>query len=270
MASIPADISITARYTAAAWAALELPFAERFVDWRGRAMFRASRLGARFVPGRFGHLLMDGILTPRHLYMDDWVRHHKIEQVIEIASGFSPRGLMFANEGVHYIEVDRPNVIGEKRRLCANDSPRPEFVGADVTSGNMVERVTAACRPGLRTAILNEGMAPYFSREAYLPALANIRKLALATQATLVTDFYRAPARFSPLAALTRLSSHALRTIADRVYLYVRNEAELRALFSDSGWQVESIATPAENARYLRGRRPAQANWVYVVAAKPA
>lgn len=265
----PADISITARYTAATWAALGLPFAGRFTDRRGRALYRASELAARLLPRAYGRQLIDGLLVPRHLYMDEWIRSYKIEQVIEVASGFSPRGLMFAQEGLHYVEVDRPRIIAQKRARCADVARQPEFVAVDATATDFVDHVSARCKPGLRTALVTEGFSPYFSREGYLAVLKNFRALALRYHAVYLTDFYRIPRRSGAQRTAFALGNLILKAVADQVYVYIHDQDELRLLFAQAGWQVQEIASPAQDARYLRGAKPAVTDGLYVVTAAP-
>lgn len=261
----PADISITARYTAAAWESLGLPHAERFADPLGRLLVRASRLAARFR----GFSMADDILTPRHLYMDDWLRQRRPQQVVEVAAGFSPRGLMFAGEGVRYVEVDRPPVIAEKKARSGAAGAALRFVAADALQADFAQRVLDHCEKGLSTVMVNEGLSPYFSRESYLSLLRQQRAVAHPLSAVLLTDFYLAPPRASAMQAGFRLSQIGMKLFADRFHLYCRDEADIRSLFAEAGWQVEAIARPGKDPRYLRGREPRRRDLVRIVEARP-
>jgi O-methyltransferase involved in polyketide biosynthesis len=271
MPTAPADISLTARYTAAVWARLGLPYASLFADRRGRALVTASLLGGRLLPSNVGRALIDAILTPRHLFMDEWIRNHQIEQVVEIAAGFSPRGLMFAAEGNHYIEIDRPNVMDEKQLRAASamdGKPRPIFLGIDATAPDFVDKVLAACKPGLRTVVITEGFSMYFSKEGYSAVLGNIHNLAVELDAIYLTDFMRARRGRSMLSTWLTIGSKAVWFIADHVYFYCRSEAETKQFFQENGFEAE-VHVPARERRYTNGIKPVADDLVYVVEAKP-
>ena len=264
----PADISLTARYTAALWESIGLPHAARFADFRGRFLLRASLAGGALIPRGVGRAHLDAGLIPRHLYMDDWVRRNGFKQVIEIAAGFSPRGLMFANEGIRYIEVDRPRVMDDKRRMSKGAPAMPVHLGLDATQADFTARILEQVDPSLTTAILNEGMSPYFAREHYVPVLKTIRGLAETLDARFLTDIYRAAKGETLLKLWFDVGSVAIAAVADKVHLYVRNEADIRALFGEAGWKQVSLATPAAEGRFTLGRTPAVANWLYLVEAR--
>ncbi len=264
----PADISITARYTAAAWEHLGLPHAGRFADPLGRWMLKASLLRSRLRPHKFS--MLADVLTPRHLYMDEWLRKNGVRQVVEIAAGYSPRGLMFAQEGLRYVEVDRPAVIAEKQRRCGALTTQLHFVSADALDDDLAPRVLAHCTRDLGTAIVSEGLSPYFSRGDYLSLLANLRRLAQPLSATLLTDFYLAPPQLSGNAARLGLAQIGMRLIADRFHVYLRDESGIAALFAEAGWNVSSIARPARDQHYRRGPVPLRRDLLCIVEARPA
>lgn len=266
----PADISLTARYTAAVWDQLGLPHAARFADVRGRTLLKISHALLGWMPQRLGFLFIEGGLIPRHLFMDEWIRAQQAKQVVEVAAGYSPRGLMFAGEGVRYIEVDRPNVMAEKRRRCHGvPSDRlPCFVSADVTGDDFVARVLAECDPGLPTVIVNEGMSPYFPRNDYLLVLRRFAELARRLQAPFLTDFYRAARSERTLGLWARLGGAMLALVADRPFLYVTSEGEIESLFREAGFRHITISKPAAMPKYTRGVRPAVTDWLYMVEAR--
>jgi O-methyltransferase involved in polyketide biosynthesis len=267
----PSDISLTARYTAATWEWLGLPHAARFTDWRGRALFRASLVAGKVLPRRLGYAHLDGGIVPRHTFMDAWVRRHGFEQIVEIAAGYSPRGLMFAGEGVRYVEVDRPHVMAEKARLSAGVDKRPTFLGVDATAPDFVDRVAAACAPGLKTAILNEGMSMYFTRESYVGVLRNFRALAERLDAPLLTDFIRDVRSTNSAAALfMSLGKRAVWAIADHVHTYAKSEADVRAVFEEAGWRILDVHKPAADPAYTGGHKAFVTDWTYLVEAVPA
>lgn len=264
----PKDISLTARYTAAVWDQIGLPYASRFADVRGRAMVAASVAAGRVLPRNIGTFLIDGALVPRHLFMDDFVKHGGFEQVVEVAAGYSPRGMLFANLGLRYIEVDRPNVMREKEQLCSGgDAKKPVFLGIDATAPDFVERVVSASTPNLKTLIITEGLSPYFARRDYVAVLRNLRALAARLNAVFLTDFYR-DVRNPVLRGWMEFGSLAIKLIADRTYMYAKNEEEIRAVFEEAGFTVRAVHRPAADPRYTQGKKPAVTDWMVVVEAE--
>ena len=268
----PADISLTARYTAAAWEALGLPHAERFSDRRGRFLFHASMALERLLPGAGGGALLESALMPRHLFLDQWIRDHDIQQVVEIASGFSRRGVTFAGEGVRYVEVDRPNVMNRKVRRCA-DLPaeqRPVFLGLDATQSDFVEQVLSVCDPALRTVVMTEGLSPYFDQEGYLGVLRQLWRVAAPLDAVFLTDVYLRPHGHFLLDRWIQFGSRAIALVADRIYLYLDSDDDIRALFQRGGWKVLSTHQPATDPAFTRGKHPRLSDLMRIVEARPA
>lgn len=264
----PKDISLTARYTAAVWDQIGLPYASLFADLRGRAMVAASVATGRVLPRNIGTFLIDGALVPRHLFMDEFVKQGGYQQVVEVAAGYSPRGMLFANLGLRYIEVDRPNVMREKAQLCAGgDAKKPAFLGIDATAPDFVDRVVAACDPTLKTLIITEGLSPYFARKDYVAVLRNLRVLTARLKATFITDFYR-DVRSPVLRMWMELGSFAIRLIADATHLYAKDEFDIRAVFEEAGFTVRAVHRPAADARYTQGKKPTVTDWMVVVEAE--
>lgn len=263
----PKDISMTARYTAAVWDRIGLPYASRFADLRGKAMVEASLAVGRVLPRNIGAFLIDGALVPRHLFMDEFVKQGGYRQVVEVAAGYSPRGMLFSNLGLRYVEVDRPNVMREKERLCSGgDAKRPVFLGLDATAPDFVDRVVAACDPGLKTVLITEGLSPYFKREDYVAVLKNLHALAARLNAVFLADFYRS-VRSPVLRGWMEFGSLAIKLIADSTHIYAKNEDEIRAVFEAAGFRVRAIHKPAADPRYTLGKKPTVTDWMVVVEA---
>lgn len=265
----PKDISLTARYTAAVWDQIRLPYASLFDDWRGRAMVRASVAVGGVLPRNIGTFLIDGALVPRHLFIDDFVRQGRYTQVVEVAAGYSPRGMLFANEGLHYVEVDRPAVMQEKAGIVTGMIARkPTFLGVDATSPDFVDQVMAACRPGRKTLLITEGLSPYFARHDFVGVLRNLHRLAVLLDATYVTDFYRS-VRSSLLRRWMDVGSLAIKAVADSVHIYARDEGEIRAVFEEGGFKVRAVHRPAAEPKYTLDKHPTVTDWMVIVESRP-
>jgi O-methyltransferase involved in polyketide biosynthesis len=199
--------------------------------------------------------------------MDEWIRNGGFKQVVEIAAGYSPRGLMFAGEGIKYVEVDLPNVSREKAEMCKHDSPKPTFLAVSVTASDFVDRVMEVCDPALPTVIVNEGMSMYFSRADYIKVLRNIRALSERLNAVYLTDVVRDARSKSWLGAWTEIGKLAIWAIADRIYMYAKNEDDVRKVFTEAGMRVRNIYLPAKEKKYTLGKTPAITDFVYLVEA---
>src|SRR5262245_45004489 len=125
MSRVPsASISPTAHYTGYVWFAHGHSH-EAFATRRGRLMYQALR-GANLAAHAVGLPTLEGMLLARHHLIDlrlaQAIDAGEISQVIEIATGLSPRGWRFRTrygERIAYVETDLPGMIESKRRMLA-------------------------------------------------------------------------------------------------------------------------------------------------------
>jgi O-methyltransferase involved in polyketide biosynthesis len=179
------DLSITALYTAQAWAWGKLDGAELFKSWKGRDVFNATnlalgvaRLFRRDVPS-----LRHG-LVQRHVMIDRLVAAAGCAQVLELAAGLSRRGAaMSADPALRYVEVDLPAMIAHKRKLLARSSrgraiaARPNLIwhGADVTTLEL----DGVLAPG-PVCVIAEGLLMYLDAAAQQALWARLAALCAA------------------------------------------------------------------------------------------
>ena len=108
-----------------------------------------------------------------------------IDQVLEIASGFSQRGFIYAqNPSIRYAELDLPGVISEKKNIAARlvaSGKIPEETNLHFNEGNALEIADLshateffADKP---IAILNEGLLRYLNFEERATYAKNIYQL---------------------------------------------------------------------------------------------
>src|SRR5947208_3363595 len=117
----PETISPTAHYTGYVWFAHGQSH-EAFATRTGRLMYQALRApnaAARAV----GLATLEGMLLARHALIDlrltQAIEAGEVSQVIEIASGLSPRGWRFTQKfpELTYLEADLPAMVSHKRSL---------------------------------------------------------------------------------------------------------------------------------------------------------
>jgi len=106
-------------------------------------------------------------------------------QVLELAAGFSPRGIDLAKDpSVTYVEVDLPELIEDKRRIVetlVSDGSIPAQPNFHVVEGNALrlQDLRAATRFFVEEpiAVVNEGLLPYFNRDERTVLARNIHAL---------------------------------------------------------------------------------------------
>lgn len=177
MSSSHARISPTAHYTGYVWYRNGLSH-PALRTLQGRILYDAL---APFNAGsrRFGGPTLDGLLLARHVtidrVLDQAIADGRVQQVIEIAAGLSPRGWDFARRHgsrVSYIEADLPDMATRKRALLDRAqlaSPHHRVVPLDALAGEGPLSLSSLAdtldeRRGL--AIVTEGLLNYFPRAA--------------------------------------------------------------------------------------------------------
>jgi O-methyltransferase involved in polyketide biosynthesis len=104
------------------------------------------------------------------------------ENIIELASGLSPRGLILTqNPNVRFVETDLPGILQDKQEIVKDllgSEERPEYHFASANALDAEEFMVAArnLRPG-PAAIVHEGLLPYLNTEEKKRLAANIMGL---------------------------------------------------------------------------------------------
>jgi O-methyltransferase involved in polyketide biosynthesis len=128
---MPSRISPTAHYTSEVWRRNRLSH-PALGTITGRALYAMLRplslVSARLMEG----LTLERYLVDRHLAMDrlleEAIEIKGARQIVEVASGLSPRGFRFARRyqhlGLRYLEGDLPEMASLKRHALARISGR--------------------------------------------------------------------------------------------------------------------------------------------------
>lgn len=179
-------ISPTALYTCETWARhgrsfpeLSLPVGTVFYNSMQLAMMSSKWLG--------GPTLQDFLLARHDLidaHLTAQIEKHGIRYVVEIASGFSPRGMRFVkrySNAIHYLEADLPGVqVIKRERLDKHlkDNPQHKLFSVDVLAEqcqNGLQGVFERIPEGEPVCVISEGLLNYFSLaqvEVLIQALA--------------------------------------------------------------------------------------------------
>jgi O-methyltransferase involved in polyketide biosynthesis len=173
------NISPTAHYTGYVWVANDLSHPS-FATLKGQALYAALR-GPHWLSERLNGVTMDAILLARHtlidLQLERAIASGAITQVIEIASGLSPRGWRFAErhgDAIEYIEADLPAMAQRKRELLFSaglDSPNHRVVDIDAFSDEgalSLDALMSTLDRRKGTAIITEGLLNYFDTDSVI------------------------------------------------------------------------------------------------------
>jgi O-methyltransferase involved in polyketide biosynthesis len=165
------DLSVTALYTAGAWAWAGLPGAELFASEDSRRVFYVTNAALALArPFQRDPRSLKHALLHRHAMIDHLLRASGARQVLELAAGLSRRGVTVSTDpAIRYTEVDLPHVIDKKRALLdrspegrsALARPNLRHVARDVTEEALADLV----EPGAPLFVIAEGLFVYLSPE---------------------------------------------------------------------------------------------------------
>jgi len=256
-----ARISPTAHYTGYVWYQNSLSN-PALITQLGKRLYQVVRpfdYAARlFMPGRTLEttLLLRHRLIDEHL--DQAIQSGQIRQVVEIASGLSPRGFRFTqkygSKDLIYIETDLSGMANRKRETLNAAGLQQEnhhviTVNALVDSGpeSLMEATKGLLDPSRGTAIITEGLINYFDRPTVLSMwrrftqflnafpngkyLSDIHVSAENQQFQLVRSFSRLLGRFA----------------GGNLYFHFNDESELLHALKDAGFKNASTERPREN-----------------------
>ncbi len=117
-------------------------------------------------------VFLDKMLAPeieaRYKLANKLLNATGIKQVLELASGYSSRGLYYSNKGYTYVEMDLPSMIEEKERVLKEISEIPDSL--HFISGNALQKEDYDCAISCfdrnkELIVLNEGLLRYLTFE---------------------------------------------------------------------------------------------------------
>lgn len=120
-------------------------------------------------------------LEARYKLIDRLVVESGAKQVLEIASGFSPRGLSMSENGVDYVELDLPALIADKRRvLSAIKEKLPtnlRLQNGDATVLGDLEAAVARFDKNKPITVVNEGLLRYLGFDDKAKVARNVHSI---------------------------------------------------------------------------------------------
>lgn len=273
-----ASIGPTAFYTGETWARHGLSH-PAFRRPEGRLLHLAAApvlLGSRILGGP----TLDGMLLARHLVIDalleEAIADGRVEQVIEIACGMSPRGwrLTERHPSLTYVEGDLPEMAARKRAALEHIPRRgrqgshrvAELDALAATGPRSLRAVARTLDPERGLAVITEGLLSYLPR-------AGATGLWRRTAATLgrfpsglyLADLHIDGDTFSPAARLAELGLSLF--VRGRVAVHFATADDATAALERAGFARPRVLRAAEHP--AAPDDPAAA-LVRVVAAAPA
>lgn len=249
-----ARISPTAHYTGQVW--LQHGMSDARLQTRMGRLFYKALQPAMAVSHRLGGPTLEAFLLARHHLIDRQLQQAietgSVSQVIEIASGLSPRGGRFAaryGKAITYVETDLPamsTVKAERLKLSKTGAHRVMVLDAMRDDGP--DSLLSICRqldPDKGLAIVTEGLVNYFEQPVVLSLW---RRLAIAlsgfSHGLYLSDIHCKSANQSLLADvfIAGLSTF----VRNRVGLLFADPSDCEKSLLDSGFQNAELLKPSD------------------------
>lgn len=230
----------------------------------GRVLTNALRL-PEAVNGRLGLPTLHGMLLGRHRVIDtllaEAIEDGRVEQVVELACGLSPRGLTFTRrfgDRLTYVEADLPDMAATKRQRLERAGllgPRHRVADIDAFADagpRSLAALTAELDDTKGTAVITEGLLNYFPTSSVL----DLWRRVAATLRRYPTGLYLADIGLRPA------GSHALvdgfvvllkAFVRSRVSLHFSGPEEVKGKLAAAGFASAEVRRIAD--------WPAAATW---------
>lgn len=252
-----ASIGPTAWYTGEVWSRHGLSHPE-LASLEGRVL-HALPAPMFALSGVLGGPTLDGMLLGRHRVIDalleEAVAAGRVDQVLEVASGLSPRGWRFTERhpGLTYVEADLPDMAARKRealgRIGRPATHRVADLDALAAEGPLSLASVASGLDrgdGHGLAIITEGLLSYLPRPAVLSLWgAFARAIAGVGQGVYLSDLHvdaDAPALLSRV-AVGALSAF----VGSSVRVHFPREADAREALLGAGFALATVSRASEH-----------------------
>ena len=269
-------ISPTAHYTGFIWAKNGLSHPE-LETVEGRVLYEAVR-PAMVLSSALGSGTLEAYLMARHQAIDSLltraIEEDGITQVLEVATGLSPRGWRFTEkygERLTYVEADLPAMAARKRRALermGSLSERHRVLDIDVLRDggpDSLASVIEGLDHGAGLAIITEGLLGYLPTDA----VQGIWRRFAAALSSFERGRYIAELHLSsiqtPVIRAFRLVLSGF--VRGRVYLHYATEAEARAALEAAGFRSVSIELATD---LVPGESAAGSRLVHIIEASTA
>jgi O-methyltransferase involved in polyketide biosynthesis len=236
--------SPTAHYTGYVWARNGLSHPE-LSTVEGRVLFESLR-PAMTVSGLLRRGTLEAYLLARHTAIDTLleraIEEHGITQVIEVASGLSPRGWRFTQrygDRITYIETDLPEMAERKRRALERMGARHRVEAVDALEEDGLAKLAGELDAQAGLVIITEGLLGYLATDT---VTALWRRFATVldgfASGRYISDLHLAGVQTREVRAFRVLLSAFVR---GRVYLHFEHAEEATAAVLAAGFRHASL-----------------------------
>ena len=164
------SISPTAILTSYPRIFTDIPYEKDIYEWLSKNCSEEVSLNKLLAPE----------IEARYKLINKLLDRNNSRQVLELASGYSSRGLIYSNKGYKYVEMDLENVSNNKKRLIAelfqtNDNLK--IVSGNALNYNDYIKCDEYFDSDKELTIINEGLLRYLTFEEKKIVGENIYKL---------------------------------------------------------------------------------------------
>ena len=242
-------ISFTAHYTGYVWYRMGISH-PNFATQQGQIYAQLTD-PAEYLAEVFLGSSVRTTLKQRHEILDAQLvallAEHADLQVLEIASGLSPRGWYFRETypDIHFVELDLPDMAAVKREALADLQPSATVIGADLFS-EKIDQVFKGFDVGKPLVIISEGLINYFDLDTLKVLLSRLVKHTHAFQSLVyLSDVYPVPNQLH-LRYLAWQASFVLKTLSQSEFgFHFETPQELEAYFKSCGFEHVTLFQPA-------------------------
>lgn len=244
-------ISFTAHYTGYIWYTMGIShpvFATSKGKMLAKLVHPLESWAEKFVGGS-----MRTTLKQRHRMIDQHltrlIEQHPDLQVLEIASGLSPRGWNFRQKFPHidYRELDLPDMAKVKTlALRQIDANSPEVLSVDLFTADF-EQAFQVFDPNRPLVVISEGLINYFNKNMLLQLLKAIHHYGQNfKELHYLTDIYPEPVK-NKLANFIWACSKLLKWMSKSAFsFHFINPQQAQDFFQQAGFEQVNIVQPQQ------------------------
>ncbi len=138
------------------------------------------------LPDEYKFMAMVPLFEARHKLLNKLTLKANNKQILDIASGLTPRGLEMTEQAdIEYVEFDLPKMMSEKRKIVDNilrhntisKRENLHLEAGDATKLADLERATIHFKPNQPLTVITEGLLRYLNAEEKIIIAKNIKLL---------------------------------------------------------------------------------------------
>ena len=197
-------------------------------------------------------------LRQRHLLIDRQLDRilakHPNAQVLEIATGLSPRGWRYRQQHpkLVYVEADLPEMAAAKRQALSQiETPAPRIEAVDLF-GEGFQQLLESFDPKKPLVIISEGLVNYFTKDMLNDLWSRLATgLKQFSIGVYITDLYPEPVT-RRLAKVIWNSSKILKVMSRSAFAFhFTSPAEVIAAMEKAGFSQSEVFQPADQCKII-------------------